>query len=142
MSFLRQTISNNTHPGRSRSLSSRECRTWLGNHHKGRLGYQTGRGPRAVVVNYEVADDQIMFCLPDYSEIPQYALGEQITLEVAGDGPADGRSETVTVAGLAHSPDRPAVAAATHFDETWPSGVSTHLICLALTELQGTEIAD
>jgi hypothetical protein len=141
MSFLRQAIPGNTNQGRLRSLSRRECRTWLGGHHEGRLGYRTGRGPRAVVVNYEVADDQIMFCLPDYSEIPQYALGEQVTLEVAGAGPADGSSETVTVAGLAHRPGQQAVDSATQFDETWPAGVSTHLVCLALTDLQGTETA-
>jgi len=47
-------------PGeRLRRLSPHECKAWVCSHHEGRLGYQSGRGHRSVVVFYAVAGDQI-----------------------------------------------------------------------------------
>src|SRR4051794_20112217 len=59
----------------SRRLSSTECRAWLGKRSQGRLGHLTGRGPRSTVVGYTVTDDQVVFRLPEYNEICQYAPG-------------------------------------------------------------------
>ena len=106
MSPLRGADSVNDRPGPRRQLTERECRTWLSSHREGRLGYVTGRGPRAVVVNYAVTDEQIVLRLPDYSEITQYALGEEVTLQVDGLAPSIGASEIVTVRGRAHRPGR------------------------------------
>ena len=55
----------------------------LSNHDEGRLSYPTGRCPRAVVVCYAVTDDQVVFLLPEYNEICQYAPGRQITMHVS-----------------------------------------------------------
>jgi nitroimidazol reductase NimA-like FMN-containing flavoprotein (pyridoxamine 5'-phosphate oxidase superfamily) len=125
----------------TRRLSVGECRDWLRNHREGRLGYHTGRGPRSVVVSYAVAEDQIMMQLPDYNDIVHYAPGERVTLEVEGGRPVVGDFGTVTVTGqaqLAADDSRP--ASQTHFDEQWPSGVSTSVICLPLTEVEGYEL--
>lgn len=128
-------------PRRRRQLTERECRTWLSNHREGRLGYVTGRGPRAVVVNYAVTAEQIVLRLPDYSEITQYSLGEEVTLEVDGQEPSIGASEIVTVRGRAHRPDDPAIASTVDLDESWPAGIRTNVMCVDLTTVQGTETA-
>ena len=84
-------------PGeRLRRLSPHECKAWVCSHHEGRLGYQSGRGHRSVVVFYAVADDQILVRLPDYNDIVHYAPGAEISLDVDGGTPAAHR-ETVTV---------------------------------------------
>ena len=57
-----------------RVLTDMECRSWISNHDEGLLGYQTGRGPRAVVVSYAVTDDQVVSRVPEYNEIGQYLL--------------------------------------------------------------------
>ena len=61
------------HP--ARPLSPRECRDRLHRRHEGRLVYSTGRGPRCVVVNYAVHDDEIVLRVPEFNEICQYARG-------------------------------------------------------------------
>lgn len=128
------------HPlSRQRRLSSPECRAWLADHHEGRLGYQSGRGPRCVVVSYALAGDQIMVRLPDYNDIVHYAPGSEIRLEV--DGSIAEHRETVRVTGtarLADEPARPLVAAA-DFAESWPDGVQTSVVCLPLATLEGYE---
>ena len=54
------TFGGRVSPGeRTRRLSPHECKAWLCSHHEGRLGYQSGKGPRSVVVSYSVAEDQI-----------------------------------------------------------------------------------
>ena len=62
-------------PDAPRPLTTGECRRWLQEHHEGRLGYLSGRGPRSVVVSYAVADDEILMRVPDYNDIAQYAPG-------------------------------------------------------------------
>ena len=64
------TFGGRVSPGeRLRRLSAHECKAWLCSHHEGRLGYQSGRGHRSVVVSYAIADDQILVRLPDYNDI-------------------------------------------------------------------------
>jgi len=123
-----------------RRLSTRECHEWLDSHHEGRLGYPTGRGPRSVVVSYAIAGQQIVFRLPDYNDIVHYAPGERVTLEVDGVHDAAGDFETVLVTGQAalageHAPE----VAGAEFAEVWPSGVSTTVICLPMTQVEGFE---
>ena len=72
----------------------------------GTVGYLTGRGPRAVVVNYAVTDDQVVFRLPEYNEICQYAPGREITLNVSCVC-ASTRTEVV-VTGVGFVPDHQA----------------------------------
>src|SRR5687768_92399 len=96
MPAIRRTDPAGEHLTRRRQLTERECRNWRSSHREGRLGYVTGRGPRAVVVNYAMTDEQIVLRLPDYSEIAQYSLGEEVTLEVDGQEPSIGASEIVT----------------------------------------------
>ena len=122
-----------------RRLSHGECRDWLSSHREGRLGYQSGRGPQSVVVSYALADEQVVFQLPDYNDIVHYAPGERVTLEVDGLLPAVGRFETVTVSGQAQratSQDEPTIARS-HLEEQWPSGVCTTVICLPMTDVEG-----
>jgi hypothetical protein len=88
-------------PGeRLRRLSPHECKAWLCSHHEGRLGYQSGRGHRSVVVLYTIAEDQILMRLPDYNDIVHYAPGCEVRLDVDGGTPAAHR-ETVIVTGTA-----------------------------------------
>jgi hypothetical protein len=128
----------------TRRLSARECRDWLTSHREGRLGYHTGRGPRSVVVSYAVADEQIMFRLPDYNDIVHYAPGERVTLEVESGRPVVGDFGTVRVTGEATlaPAEMPRTLPGTGFEEQWPAGVSTTVICLPLTEVEGFEQPD
>ena len=95
------TFGGRVSPGeRTRKLSPHECKAWLCSHHEGRLGYQSGKGPRSVVVSYAVAEDQILVRLPDYNDIVHYAPGSEVSLDVDGGTPAAHR-ETVVVTGRA-----------------------------------------
>jgi len=126
----------------SRRLSRGECRDWLSSHHEGRLGYQSGRGPQSVVVCYAVADEQLVFQLPDFNDIVHYAPGERVTLEVDGVHTDVGQFETVTVTGQAQrvpQQDGSAVAGS-HLDEQWPSSLSTTMICLPMTDVEGYQV--
>ena len=79
------TFGGHVSPGeRLRRLSPHECKAWLCSHHEGRLGYQSGRGHRSVVVSYAVAGDQILVRLPDYNDIVHYAPGAEVSLDVDG----------------------------------------------------------
>ena len=121
----------------SRVLTTVECRSLVGNHDEGRLGYQTGRGPRAVAVIYAVTDDQVVSRVPEYNEICQYAPGRQITRRVSAHT-TDTFTEVV-VAGIGHlADDQARIAETTDLPEHWPTGVSTHLVCLDLADLEGS----
>ena len=101
------------------------------------MGHLTGRGPRAVVVSYAVTDDQVVFRIPEYNEICQYAPGRQITLSVSC-GCASTRTEVV-VSGVGFVPDHPAtLLGAVDLVEEWPPGMATHLVCLDLAVVNGT----
>ena len=138
------TFGGRVSPGeRLRRLSPHECKAWVCSHHEGRLGYQSGRGHRSVVVSYAVAGDQILVRVPDYNDIARYAPGAESSLAVDGGTPAAHR-ETVTVTGtaeLAENDRRPLIDQAA-FEEDWPSDVRTSIICLPLNTVEGFELRD
>lgn len=130
-------------PGRhldeQRRLSAGECRRWLEQHHEGRLGYLSGRGPRSVVVSYTVVGDQILVRVPDYNDIAQYAPGAQVTLAVDGEVEHTSATEEVSVTGTAgrgDGNDRGTVDTV-QFDESWPAAIKTSVVTLRLTHLEG-----
>jgi hypothetical protein len=126
-----------TDPTTDRRLSDTECRSLLGEGSQGRLGHQTGRGPRAAVVRYAVTDDQVVFRLPEYNEICQYAPGRQITLNVSRVC-ANTRTEVI-VTGVGFVPENSAdLLASVDLAETWPPGISTYIICLDLAVVEGS----
>ena len=105
---------------------------------EGRLSYTSGRGRQTVVVGYAVADGHIVMRLPEYNEIPRYAPGSEVTIEVDGDA---GCPESVQVTGIAgsgrcHEPslDRDPGA------EKWPDGVGTSVVCLPYTSTTHAEL--
>jgi hypothetical protein len=138
----------------SRALTSRRTniaasldgdpRAWLRDHHEGRLGYQTGRGPRAVVVLYAVAAGQVLMRLPDYNDIVHYAPGAQVTLEVAGAVTSTGDQGTVTVTGTARLVGREQMSIDSDavFVEPWPAGVSTSIIGLPIDDVRLSQPPD
>jgi nitroimidazol reductase NimA-like FMN-containing flavoprotein (pyridoxamine 5'-phosphate oxidase superfamily) len=136
-----QRLALREHGPRSvRRLSPRECQDWLTSHGEGRLGYPTGRGPRSVVVRYAMADGNIVFRLPDYNDIVHYAPGEHVTLEVDGPKAPRGDFETVIVRGRAErAREQQEHVEEAAFDEQWPSGVSTTVIRLPMTDVEGFE---
>ena len=121
-----------------RALTELECRRWLGDRHEGRLSHQTGRGTRSVVVNFSVTDDQLLFRLPEYNQICQYAEGRQITMSVSAID-ADHNFTEVVVTGVGYlDANQAEVARDIDPAERWPAGVSTHLMCLDLVDVTGT----
>jgi len=127
----------------TRGMSYGECRIWLDHHSEGQLGYNGGRGARSVVVSYAVTDDQILFLVPAYNEITQYVPGTQVTFQVAGEstGPAPRYYDTVSVTGTANVQrlEQTPIVRRTRFVDLWPSDVTTSVICLPMTELEGSE---
>jgi hypothetical protein len=95
------------------------------------------------VVSYAVAEDQIMVRLPDYNDIVHYAPGSEVRLDVDGGTPAAHR-ETVVVTGRAalagNGQER--LIDQTAFQEEWPPGVPTSVICVPLTAIEGFELRD
>ena len=133
------TASPDRHLDECRQLSSSECRRWVEQHHEGRLGYLSGRGPRSVVVSYTVVGDQIRVRVPDYNDIAQYAPGARITLAVAGEVDDTAAIEEVSVTGTAghgegndRGPSDPAP-----FNESWPAAIKTSVVTLPLGEMEG-----
>lgn len=125
-----------------RRLSPSECRHWLDNHHVGRLAYGSGRGPRCVVVSYTVAEEQIVVRLPAYHEIVQYAPGAVVTFEVEDRADLAPGLETVTVSGTAALVCGDERLTDVAFVESWPAGVSTSVVRLPMTAVEGYERAD
>ncbi len=120
----------------SRRMSNRECRDWLSSHHEGRLGYDSGRGPRSLVVSYAIADDAIMMRLPDYNDAVHYAPGAEVRLDV--DGPAPDGRDAVRVIGTAIRTDDD-LSAPNPFAEEWPQGVATSVVRVPMTRVEGLE---
>jgi hypothetical protein len=138
------TFGGRMSPGeRMRRLSPLECMAWLCSHHEGRLGYQSGKGPRSVVVLYTVAGDQILVRLPDYNDIVHYAPGYEVKIEVDGGTPSAHR-ETVVVTGKAALArgDQELPIDQTAFQEEWPPDIATSVICVPLTAIEGFELRD
>ena len=126
-----------SHRPSPRRLTSRECRAWLADHHEGRLGYQSGRGPRCVVVSYALAGDQVLVQVPDYNEIAHYAPGAEVAFEV--DGRQADHRESVRVRGRAALAGPASKVDESAFTEHWPAGVCTSVVCLPLSALEGYE---
>jgi hypothetical protein len=130
-----------------RQPTSRDCRIWLSQHHEGRLGYVSGRGPRSVVVIYALVDNQILLQVPEYNEITQYAPGAKVSLAIDAEvEPMSvnwaGRTiNAITVTGtaaLASERGRWSTAAGL-FEESWPAGIRTSIVSLPLTGLEVLE---
>lgn len=106
----------------------------LRHHQEGRLGYPSGRGPRAVVVTYAVtAAGDIAIRVPAYHELGRYADGEWVSFEV--DEYVDPHLlETVTIHGTAqvsaddHDPSGP--------PEDWPDCVRTSMVVVSVDEME------
>jgi len=128
---------------KSRDMSCGECRNLVRLYSEGRLAYLSGRGARSVVVTYAVTDDQILFLLPYYNEITQYAPGRQVTLVVDDEETASTspRYDSVRVSGVAHlaGANQASLVRRTNFSESWPQGVSTSIIYLPIGEIEGSK---
>lgn len=123
-----------------RRLSVTECHAWLSSHDEGRLGYLSGRGPRSVVVLYELADDEIIMRLPDYHDAAHYAPGAEVRLDV--EGVENAGRDAVRVVGRALLADRATLAAAHGLDpeaEYEASRVAISVVCLPLGDVEGYE---
>jgi hypothetical protein len=90
-----------------------------------------------------VTNSQVVFRLPEYNEICQYAPGRSITLSVDC-AAADTHSRTqVVVTGVGRTPDHQEdLGAVVDLLEEWPSSVATHLLCLDLAVLEGHTVLD
>ena len=120
-------------------LTGPECRAWISERTEGRLGHQTGRGHRAVVVNYAVTDDRVVLRLPEYNEICQYALGRLVTLNVSGTCSNTWLRTEVAITGVGYFPRRDTDLPATvDLGEHWPAGLATHIMCLDLSGIGGS----
>lgn len=119
----------------ARRLSTGECRAWVRNNHQARLAYASGRGPRAVVVNYASDDSAILIELADYNDAVHYASGAEVRVEIDGSTP-EGRREWVQIIGTASvEPDR----RLDRHIEQWPAGVATSVVKVPLTQVEGIE---
>lgn len=127
-----------SHSGRTKlpgAAAPPNCRQWIADHREGRLSYQTGRGPRSVVVRYAVAANSIMIRLPDYNDIVHYAPGSVVSLHIDGQSKPLSELNEVTVTGRAALVDC-ADLPADPVTERWPAGVPTSLIVLPMTNLE------
>jgi hypothetical protein len=143
MAEIERPDSEETKVHDTRGMSYRECRIWLDHHSEGQLGYLGGRGARSVAVSYAVTDDQILFLIPAYNEITQYVPGKEVTFQVAGEssGPAPRHYDTVRVTGTANVQrlEQTPIVRRTSFGDLWPPDVTTSVIILPMTELEGSE---
>jgi hypothetical protein len=121
-----------------RRLSVSGCRALLDRHQEGRMSYQSGRGPRSVVVNYALDRDAVLVRLPDYNELLQYSRDAETTLAVDEPCTPSGCAATVLVTGTTHS-CHPCPTALRALDEHWPDSVPTTVLRLPLTRVRGTE---
>jgi hypothetical protein len=140
---LQNTVRSGGAEDHRRQPIPRDCRSWLGQHHEGRLGYLSGRGPQSVVVTYALVGDHILLRVPEYNDITQYAPGEKVSLAIDGEveptsvNQAGRTINAITVTGtavLASEGGRWSTAAAL-FEESWPAGIRTSIVSLPLTGL-------
>jgi nitroimidazol reductase NimA-like FMN-containing flavoprotein (pyridoxamine 5'-phosphate oxidase superfamily) len=126
----------------ARLLSPGECRDCLLRRHEGRLAYSTGRGPRCVVVNYAVHDDEIVLRVPEFNEICQYAPGCEVCLvidEMRGSDDECSAWFEVTASGVASVVDHCEHTSreGDDLDEVWPAGVTASTLRVPIAELHG-----
>ena len=110
----------------------------LATTHEGRLYYQSGRGPRCIVVNYLVSHDGLLITLPDYNDAAHCLAGREVSLEATGQSRRSGKW-TVTTTGTAHrlagEPCAPP-ATGSSSGEQWPSWVMTSVFLLSAEGLR------
>ncbi len=125
----------------TRSLSPVECRDRLQRRHEGRLSCLTGRGPRAVVIDYAVDGNDIVLRIPEYNDLAPYATSSEITLLVDVPGPPGSGPALVTVTGRAEVVEHGEHIAPgpKELAEVWPSGLQTWTLRLSLEHLEGYE---
>ncbi|SEQ81790.1 hypothetical protein [Microlunatus flavus] len=124
------------HPAHGEHLSREECWSHLRRHHQGRLGYESGRGPRHVVLPYAVWDDRVVVRVPAYSEAAQHAADRVVTFDVV-EPLAPGTAGRVEVHGHARlSAPEGAVLGALP-DEHWPADLPSRLVWLQVEDLHG-----
>ena len=123
-------------PPRPRQLTRAECRAWVADHDEARLGFDTGRGPRSVVVGYSLRGDEVVLVLPEYHPATGYVDGAAVPLEV--EGPTAGGSwELVRALGVAYRGTASEAGAVRPYGAAWPSGVAAHTVHIPLARLEG-----
>lgn len=125
-------------PAEVHVLTGLQCRSWIGDQRYGTLGLTTGRGWRSTVVTFAATDAEVVFRLPDYNPISQYAYGRWLSLQVSSTDPDRTRTEVV-VTGTGYLPDDPdALARTVDLSEDWPLWVATRIVCLDLAGVRGS----
>ena len=118
------------------ALTRVECEAWIADHGEARLGFDTGRGRRSVVVAYAVGADEVLLLLPEYHPATGYVLGAPVTLDVEA-ARTDGRWESVRASGVAYGVDQDDAEPFEPRGASWPSGVATHAVHVPLDRLEG-----
>jgi len=120
----------------TRALSRAECEEWIAGHDEARLGFDTGRGHRSVVVGYAVGAAEVLLLLPEYHPATGYVMGAPVTLEVEA-AVAEDTFESVRATGVAY-PGSATEAESWHpYGASWPPGVAAHPVHVPLEELEG-----
>jgi hypothetical protein len=89
------------------------------------------------MTNYAVTDDQVVFRIPEYNELTQYAPGQYITLEVSENCGTE--VSEVSVTGVGHWADETSAMDQTvDLRECWPPEVITRILRLDLTDIHGS----
>jgi hypothetical protein len=123
-------------PEHPRNLTRAECEAWIVGHDEARLGFDTGRGHRSVVVGYAIRADEVVLLLPEYHPATGYLVDAAVTLEVEG-ASGDGVWESVRACGVAYL-GAPAEDATAHpRGAAWPAVVATHTVHVPLAEVEG-----
>ena len=118
------------------ALTRTECEVWIAGHVEARLGFETGRGHRSVVVTYATRRDEVLLLLPEYHPATGYLLGSFVTLDV--EAPAtDGGWESVRASGVAYPGDDAEAGSVHPVGASWPAGVATHPVHVPLDRLEG-----
>ncbi len=119
-----------------RSLTRAECRAWIAGHDEARLRFDTGRGPRSMVVGYAVRADEVLLLLPEYHPATGYLLDAPVVLEVEGAGD-EGTWESVRASGVAYGGPAGESVSVRPYGASWPSGVATHTVHVPLDRVEG-----
>jgi hypothetical protein len=123
--------------GSRRTLSRAECCSRLRYHHEGRIGYQTGRGWRSVVVTFRTHADEVLIRLPDYHDAVHYAPGQDVTFEVCEPGAETDRLDEIKICGQAAlAGDDPEPEAEPFEEPPWP-GTTMRVIRVPTQDISG-----
>lgn len=120
----------------ARSLTRAECRAWIAGHDEARLRFDTGRGPRSVVVGYAVRADEVLLLLPEYHPATGYLLDAPVVLEVDGAAP-EGAWETVRASGVAYLGRTDESVPVRPYGASWPPGVAARTVHVPLDRVEG-----